>query len=359
MIQGMRTVFDRLLGRGSAAVTVPVFDGVLKPNHLLDEAEEWLGLDSPGDLAALGDKLYVSDGNCLLTIEAQGQRTEVLRTNGQITAFAPWQGGFALAVDGTRIDVVGGAHDGRSWHEAAGVPFGAINAITVQDDALIATDGSRHHGPEQWQRDLMEKRANGRVVKLTADGATVLRSGLGYAFGVVAGDGDLWVSESWRHRLIRLGDSSSVLDNLPGYPSRLTQAKGSGYWLSVFACRTQLVEFVLREKDFREEMMRSISPELWVAPQVRPPASFLEPLQGGAIKQMGVLKPWAPPRSYGLVIRLSESGHPLTSLHSRVDGRHHGITAVAETADALFILSLGVNAVLRLPLHKIAEGAQA
>jgi hypothetical protein len=205
----------------------------------------------------------------------------------------------------------------------------------------------------------MELRQDGRVLKLSPSGVSVLSKGLGYAFGLALNDQDIWASESWRHRLVRLSDGRPVLENMPGYPSRICPAAGGGYWLSVFACRTQLVEFVLRERDFREEMMRSIPPELWVAPQVRPPASFLEPLQGGAIKQMGVLKPWAPPRSYGLVIRLSDSGQPVFSLHSRVDGCHHGITAVAETPDALFFLSHGVNAILRLPSSRIAEGAQA
>ena len=45
---------------------------------------------------------------------------------------------------------------------------------------------------------------------------------------------------------------------------------------------------------------------------------------------MGVIKPWAPPRSYGLVIRLERHGAPLYSLHSRVDGNNHGVVAAIE-----------------------------
>ena len=44
-------------------------------------------------------------------------------------------------------------------------------------------------------------------------------------------------------------------------------------------------------------------------------------MQGAHLSTMGVLKPWAPPRSYGLVIRLAAACIPLFSLHSRVDGR--------------------------------------
>ena len=30
--------WDRLLGRGTAAITVPIMDGAMKPNRALDEA---------------------------------------------------------------------------------------------------------------------------------------------------------------------------------------------------------------------------------------------------------------------------------------------------------------------------------
>ena len=38
-----------------------------------------------------------------------------------------------------------------------------------------------------------------------------------------------------------------MLDELPGYPARLSPAQDGGFWLAVFAGRTQLIEFVLRE----------------------------------------------------------------------------------------------------------------
>ncbi|MCB1418607.1 MAG: hypothetical protein KDJ74_06255, partial [Notoacmeibacter sp.] len=73
------------------------------------------------------------------------------------------------------------------------------------------------------------------------------------------------------------------------------------------------------------------------------------------IKQMGVLKPWAPPRSYGLVIRLAADGRITSALHSRVDGRNHGIVAAAEAGGELFCLSAGADAVLKAPLQRGGE----
>jgi hypothetical protein len=145
-----------------------------------------------------------------------------------------------------------------------------------------------------------------------------------------------------------------LLAELPGYPSRMAPAADGGFWLSCFVCRTQLVEFVLREKAYRERMVAEIDPRHWIAPALSSGHSFLEPLQGAGVKNMGVLKPWAPPRSYGLVIRLDAAGRPLASLHSRVDGQHHGIVAAAECAGALYVLSRGAGRVLHLDLNTLA-----
>jgi hypothetical protein len=76
-------------------------------------------------------------------------------------------------------------------------------------------------------------------------------------------------------------------------------------------------------------------------------------MQGAHLKTMGVVKPWAPPRSYGLVIRLNSDCAPRYSLHSRVDGRNHGVVAVAEVGDALYALAKGAGRLLRLPLKAI------
>ena len=79
------------------------------------------------------------------------------------------------------------------------------------------------------------------------------------------------------------------------------------------------------------------------------------PMQGAHLKTMGVVKPWAPPRSYGLVIRLSAAGDPLYSLHSRVDGVNHGVVAAVEVGDDLFILAKGPGRLLKLSVSALAR----
>ena len=149
------------------------------------------------------------------------------------------------------------------------------------------------------------------------------------------------------------------LDNLPVYPSRLSPAASGGFWLTAFAARTQLVEFVLRENAYRRRMMTEIDPEYWIAPKLKSGQSFLEPMQGAHIKTMGVVKPWAPPRSYGLVIRLDANGVPLYAVHSRVDGVNHGVVAAVEIDGSLFALAKGPGRLLRMPLSLIEQELRA
>jgi hypothetical protein len=82
-------------------------------------------------------------------------------------------------------------------------------------------------------------------------------------------------------------------------------------------------------------------------------------MQGAHIKTMGVVKPWAPPRSYGLVIRLDAEGVPLYALHSRVDGVNHGVVAAVEVDGALFAIAKGPGRLLRVRLAGIEQELRA
>ncbi len=365
MIAALKDFTDRVFGRGDAAITVPPFDGALKPNQLLEEAAVVCELDAPEDLATDGQAVFVADGARILRLDAGGP-VEVAAAGGTITALACLPGGgFAVALDGERVRLMGGVHDGRTWDAAGGRAFKAVNALSAAPDGgLLATDGSQARPYAQWSHDLMELGRSGRLIQLSpADGgAREIASGLAYAFGACAADGTAWVCESWRHRVMRYngtGAGAVVVDRLPAYPSRLTPAAGGGYWLTAFTARTQLIEFILREPAYRKRMMAEIDPRYWMAPSLSASTSFLEPMQGAHIKTMGILKPWAPPRSYGLVMRLTPEGLVRYSLHSRVDGTHHGVVAAVECGGALTVLSKGRRRVLRLDVAEIERSLQA
>ncbi|ADU72842.1 hypothetical protein [Pantoea sp. At-9b] len=352
------------LFRGKA-LTIPPLDGPLQPNTALDDAAPWLAVTQPDNLSADGDRVLFSSGNQLLRLPQQPHAAAALLWTfaHPIISMASRPGGgvvLALADDSLWL-----------WQGNSPQPLtppqpeiGCITAMLFIDrQQLVLCSGSRRLPASEWSRDLLLKHREGSVWlwDLASQQARCLAAGLGYPQGVCAGPqpDTLLVTESWRHRVIALSLTRAgirvVLDHLPAYPSRIVACReGHGFWLSCFAPRNRLVEFVLQEKAYRHAMLAEVAPEYWIAPAYASGASFLEPLQCGGIKVMGVHKPWSPSRSWGLVVRLDQQGQPLASYHSRADGQRHGVNSVLETADALWVASRGGNVVMNLrqePYH--------
>ena len=350
-----------LLPGEEAGQALPVMDGAWTPNRGLDEARP-LGAALPGadDLADDGaGGLLISAGN--LVWQCGGEDLNTRRVYAELPGEA---GALARVGDALYVGVAGCGllKLDASGHEIArlaavdGRPLDCVTALAALPDGRLAiAQGSAHHPPARWCHDLMEKRASGRVVVAAADlaQATTLKDGLAWPAGVLARDDGkaLWVSESWRHAVHRLaldGRTTPLLANLPGYPARLSDDGAGGVWLALMAARTQLVELVLREREYREEMLATIDPRYWIAPSLQATGHYLEPLQGGALKKLGVIKPWAPPRSYGLIARLAADGTPLASLHSRAGGVHHGVLSVRALGGRVLAVSKGSGRVLAL-----------
>jgi len=364
MIPALEDFFDRVLGRGDAAITVPPFDGSLKPNQLLERAEVVGEFSEPEDLAVLGGALYLADGTGLRRIEGSSSK-EVRRFERPITALTGLSGGrLAVALGGMEIQVFAAAEGAGAVRTISG-GMRAVNALASgADGTLLATDGSANEPYQEWARDLLGRGRSGRLLSINPDTAEikVRASALQYAFGVAAAGQDILVSESWRHRLVTVGANGivrPVFDQLPVYPSRIAPASDGGFWLTAFTARTQLMEFVLRESGYRKRMMKEVPAEFWIAPRLRSGRSFREPMQGAHLKTMGVVKPWAPPRSYGLVIRLAPDFSPMFSFHSRVDGENHGVVAAAELNGALYVLAKGPKRLLRLSISQAKEALDA
>ncbi|WP_033290704.1 SMP-30/gluconolactonase/LRE family protein [Amycolatopsis jejuensis] len=338
----------------SANRSIPPLDGGFTPNDALEQVETALdGLAAPEDVCPgrSGD-VYVSTGTTVVRRSGPGF------TRHEVVATLPGPAGaLALAPDGGLLVCVAGTGVVRvpeAGHTEVVVAAHCPTDLTVAADGTVyVTDGStRHCGPD-WIRDLMEQNTLGRLLRYDPRTAqtTVLASGLGYASGVtLTREQDaLLVCEAWAHRVMRYpldgGAGQPVRQNLPGYPGRINTGE-SGYWLAVFALRTLLVEFVLGQRDYVEEMMRTIEPDYWIRPALRSLGSGLEPLQGGQIRKLGVIKPWAPPRSYGLVAHLDDEGYVTASLHSRGGGRRHGVTSARQLGEHLFVAVHGADEVL-------------
>ncbi len=221
---------DQLLGRGEAAITIPVFDGALKPNRRLDEAAVVTEMPEAEDLATDGQTLFVADGQRVVSL-ANGQIFELARFDRTVTALATMpDGGLVVALDGREIAIVGGRAGGRRWSEAAGKRFVAANALSVRrNGTILVADGSATNPYERWCHDLMSRCKTGRIVELDPlDGsAKEVANNLAYAFGVCESGDKLWGCESWRHRIMSYGGDGSgevAHDELPGYAARITSA---------------------------------------------------------------------------------------------------------------------------------------
>ena len=221
---------DRLLGRGEASITVPVFDGALKSNRLIEDAQTLATLEAPMDLATDGQSVFLADGRRVWQHDGASAtwaaREVGLDSAGSVPA--PGQtitalaclpgGGLALALDGKAIQIVGGPHAGRRFDNVAGRPLMAANAIAAtEDDKLIVTDGSGSQPFERWKHDLMELGRSGRVLEFNlGDGSgRVLASKMAHAFGVCATPEGAWACESWRHRVLRLGTGQGAATGTP------------------------------------------------------------------------------------------------------------------------------------------------
>lgn len=340
------------IGRTNPGRTVPVFDAALKPNELLRRADLIAVFDDPEDICVNEGALFVADGSCLLLIGPEKIAQPVLDTGTKITAFTCFAGGYVCALDGQEIVVFGGKYDGCRLTGPANAPFSSINAIAVQGSHLLVTDGSTTHTFDQWRHDAMGLGNSGRLLRCDlANGAVVvLQEGLEFSFGTAAFGGGALVSETWRHRLVSVGcngERQIVLDHLPAYPSRIAKAK-NGYWLTMFCARSQIVEFVLAEREYCDAMIEEIDPDLWISPQVSASASPHEPLQRAGMMMDSEIKPWAPARTYGLVVKLNPDGQPQYSIHSRAGGPNQGIIAAAEMGGFLYLISKSENTLIRL-----------
>lgn len=359
MIVAEGSWLERFLGRGSASVTVPPLDGALKPNNLLEDAPAGIAVPQPDNLALCDGAPIWSSGEQIFRIGSDGLPAPMLTAASAITAIACSPSGLiavACEIHGILIFDREGKKVTANWND--GASFSCVTALAfVDEDTLLVCVGSADNALANWQRDLLEQRRSGALwrVDLKRGSATRIASGLAFPNGVIANsDGSYVISESWSKRLIRVGANGKVLDqlmeDLPGYPARFSRSRRGGYWLTIFCPRSPLVEFVLREGKYRRVMMAEVAPEYWIAPALRSGMSFHEPMQGGALKQMGILKPWAPTLSYGLVVELSQNFEPVRSLHSRAGGRRHGITSAIEHDGRLWLTSKGGDEVVPLSI---------
>lgn len=290
---------------------MPSMNGALRPNQKLDHALLLAECPAPDNLLWQDDHLLFTSGKRVLLLDnlhqEEAEPEEILHFDGEITALAAAEdGSLAVALGAAGIVLVGGTYDGTTIASLGGKRLIAPTALGFAGvDTLFVCVGSDVHPVADWQHDLREQRMTGSVWRLSLNGGTAvcLAADLAFPSGLVLHDGRIAVSEAWRNRLLDFPtlDRAAprvLLDDLPGYPGRLSPAPGGGVWLAVFAPRM----------------------------------------------------PWAPSRAFGLAVRLDRDFVATKSLHCHADGRRQGVASCLEIRDELIVACKAGNVLVSADL---------
>ena len=344
--------FERFIGAGDAALTVPVMDGALKPNRVLDECVG-AAATRPDNLARHGDQVVFTSERELRAFDPSrpamglsfswGSRVGSKRWRLPATAASPSRSRRANFVDRRAV----------RWSRAAR-PEQAVSELRY-GARVCRRRGSGHL---RWLRDpfdrplakgsprIREQRIRMATVPALVRGDPALRragvplwAARRARGGKARGQRELATSSSAprRSRQIQAGDRAC---DLPGYPARLCENPAEGAWLAIFAPRNPLVEFVIREPEyqttwsgrFRLTTDRAVPPQPEFVPRT---------VVGRSRAANRHAETWPPTRSYGLVVRLGRDLQPIASFHSRADGKRHGIASCLVDGGRLLAASKG------------------
>ena len=303
-------------------------EGVLGPNNRLDEAEGFK-VDAPQSLCVgWHGQLLFSSRNAVHLLAKWGATPELWSSfDAPVTALCTGPSGdVAIGLEGGRIAVLDGA-GGQSaeWPLPKGLKS-VVDCTFASAEEIVVVDNG--FGPDE---DFMsvapwDESARGSVVIVSRSGTSkVLASGLHCPMGITRDFAGEWI--------VTLFERASVVDlagrvrqgGYPAYPGRIHRTP-SGYVMACLARRDPLIEFLKTEKEFIAEMRATMDPRYWISPRATPEFSHDFPIEAGATRLFGEIKPWAPSFSYGLVVELDENFLPVGAAHSRANGLRHQIT---------------------------------
>lgn len=333
-------------------------EGVLGPNSRLD--------DAPGLPVAAPEALCVAkDGQLLFT---SGAAVHGLRRWGEkpllwkafdcpVTALCSSPGGLvAIGLANGQIAVL----DQAGQRLPGWAPLADLHSVTdclfVSETELAVVDSGYRSDEDILSVAPWDASARGRVLMVRqSSAASVVAGGLHCPMGISRdGKGEIIVTELERARIV---DATGMVRQ-SGYPAYLGRLRrtASGYVMACLARRDPLIEFLKTEPDFVAEMKAKIPPHHWISPRVSPEFSHDFPIELGATRLFGEIKPWAPSFSYGLVIALDEGLMPVGSAHSRANGRRHAIADATLWNGDIVAVSKASGEILNLGPHLDSGG---
>ncbi len=303
-------------------------EGVLGPNNRLEEARGFR-VDAPDALCVGTDgRLFFSAGRSVLFFWKWGESPQVYAEFDEpVTALCSSPGGLvAVGTLGGGLRVCDGSGRAVSgWKRPAGLTAVA-DALFLSETELAVIDHGYRADEALLSVAPWDDAGRGSLVAVPSDGELrALARGLGCPMGVARdARGELIFTEFERARIVDVSGKVRQA-GYPGYLGRLRKT-GTGYVMTCLSRRDPLIEFLKTERNFVDAMKATIPSQYWIAPRVNPEFSHDFPIELGATRLFGEIKPWAPSFSYGLLIELSDALAPVGSAHSRADGRRHAIS---------------------------------
>lgn len=326
-------------------------EGMLGPNGVLDDARG-MRVEAPDALAVAGDgRLLFSSGNRVMALRSWGEEPEAWAAfDAPVTALCCGPGGLvAVGLAGGRVAVLGAS--GRSvegWSLPAGRVASVVDCVFRSGDELLLVDCGYGADADVLARATWDDAGNGQLVSLRRSGkaATVL-SGLHCPMGVCLDARGGVLVPLLERAVIVDASGKAVQSGYPGYLGRLRRT-AAGYALACLSRRDPLIEFLKTERAFVAEMKARIAPRHWIAPRTTPEFSHDFPIELGATRLFGEVKPWAPSFSYGLLVETDERLMPVASAQSRANGQRHAICDVAAWNGELVAVSRASGEILNL-----------
>ncbi|WP_063012103.1 ABC transporter permease [Nocardia kruczakiae] len=216
----------------------------------------------------------------------------------------------------------------------------AVDDLDVAPDGSIyASDFSTRNNTADFLIELVEFRANGRVVRIDPDGSTeVVVSHHVFPNGICTShDGQsILIVSTGLCRVDRLwiagpkqGQLEPVLENLPGYPDNLNRSSDGNYWLPLCAMRTPMSDLLRKYPGVRRRMTREVSLDNWVVPQL----------------------------NMSCVLKFDDRGRILDVLWDQTMENYPMVTSVKEQAGHLYLCGVSNNRIGRLPLEASEIGS--
>jgi hypothetical protein len=312
----------------------------LRPDSRLDDA---IMLTDPGSfepecLAVVGADLVFGDGPAVYRLGASAPPQLLVDLGGEVAALAGDGAELVASVVGRGVVRVTASGAVSEIATDARLHTGLTDLCIAEDGRIFATKGSASMPFDRMIDGLVRADVSGMVLEISGrarEPVRVLADGLPWPSGVASSGPDrLMIALAHAHALVEMSTDgrsrSTVQDHLPFYPGRLARASDGGFWLAVPYVRNRATELILDEPGLRAEMVAGIARSEWLVPRLRSETPHTDALQMGQLRMLGVLKPWAPPRSYGLIAHLDAQGRFDFSAHSRPDRHNHGVTHVVE-----------------------------